>query len=123
MALKGRIDNSKALAADTHHVVSAASNNAANIKSSAAQVTGYYVGSLATAAMYVKLYNKASSPSPGSDTPRLTILIPPGSAANQCFDPPLAFETGLGVAIVAGIADNDNTSVAANEVVANIFFQ
>lgn len=123
MALKGRIDNSKALAADTYHVISAASTNGANIKSSGAQVVGWALTNNGTAMRYVKLYNKASSPTVGTDVPRVTFGIPAGSSANIVWEPPLAFETGLGIAITAGMADSDATAVAATEVAANIFYQ
>lgn len=123
MALKGRIDNSRALSADTYKVISAASTNGANIKSSAAQVTGWALTNNGTAMRYLHLYNKASSPTVGTDVPRITFGIPAGASANIVWEPPLAFETGLGISITAGMADTDATAVAANEVAANIFYQ
>lgn len=123
MALKGRIDNSKALAADTYHVISAASTNAASIKASAAQVTGWALTNTSAAMKYVKLYNKAASPTVGTDVPRITFGIPPTSAANIVWEPPLAFETGLAIAITGGVADSDATAVAASDVAAQIFYQ
>lgn len=123
MATKGRMDNSKALAADTYHVISAASTNGANIKASGAQVTGWAISNNGTVMRYVKLYNKASSPTVGTDVPRVTFGIPAGSSANIVYEPPLAFETGLGIAITAGMADNDSAAVNATEVAVNIFYQ
>jgi hypothetical protein len=35
----------------------------------------------------------------------------------------IAFGTGIGFGIVTGVADNDNTSVAANEIIVNLFYK
>lgn len=108
--------------ADTYEVVAAASNNAALITAGAGVVTGWYCGNIAAAFRYVKLYDKGSSPSPGSDTPFWVIAIPALSGANAFPIHPLHFSSGLGIAIVAGIANNDNSSVSANDVVASISY-
>lgn len=98
-----------------YHKISAASNNADTIKASAGQVYGVSVFNNAQYPVYVKLYNKASAPAPASDTPIRTI----GVQAGVCRDVPifygLACATGIAIAIVKGIADNDNTSVAASD--------
>lgn len=108
--------------ADMYEVVSAASNNAASIKGSAGVVVGYYVANTGTDFRYVKLYDKASSPSPGSDTPKWVIGVPAASAAHISLLYPLTFSSGIGIAIVVGISNTDNTSVAASELVASIAY-
>lgn len=112
----------KSAAASTFHLISAASTNANSVKASAGLVTGYYLVNTASAFRYVKLYNKASSPTVGTDTPRCVFGIPAVSAANIALDLPIAFETGIGLAIVTGIADSDATAVSANDVAVTLYY-
>lgn len=112
----------KSASASTYHKISAASTNADTIKSSAGVVTGYYLVNIATAFRYVKLFNKASSPTLGTDTPRCVWGIPPESAANMNFDPPLAFATGIAIAMVTSIVDASAAAVGANEIAATIHY-
>lgn len=112
----------KSGSANTYHKISAASTNADTVKAAAGFVTGYYLVNEAASFRYVKLYNKASNPTVGGDTPRCVYGIPATSAANICLDPPVAFATGIAIAIVAGIADSDATAVAANEVAVTLHY-
>jgi len=121
--MPGTPDNlRKSVAASTYHAISAASTNAAVVKASAGVVTGYYISNRSSGFRAVKLYNKATSPTVGTDTPRVVLDIPFESAANIALDPPLAFETGIGIAIVTGIADSDATAVGANEVAVSLYY-
>lgn len=106
----------------TYHKISAGSTNADNVKASAAVLTGYYLVNTALTFRYVKLYNTAGTPTAGSGTPRCVYGIPPSSAANMNLDPPVAFETGIGVTIVTGIADSDATAVALNDVAVTLYY-
>jgi hypothetical protein len=110
------------MGADLYEAVSAASNNAATIKASPGVVVAYFVGNIAASFRYVKLYNKASNPSPGSDTPVFVIAVPPTLGANIAFPYPLGFSTGIAIAIVTGISNTDNTSTGASEVVCSIAY-
>jgi hypothetical protein len=109
-------------AASTYHAISAASTNAAVVKASAGVVTGYFLVNTNAAYRYVKLYNKATSPTVGTDVPRCVYGIPAQSAANIYLGVPVAFETGIGIAIVTGIADTDATAVAANDVAVTLHY-
>lgn len=113
----------KSGSASTYHKISAASTNADAVKASPGVVTGYFLVNTAAAFSYVKLYNKASSPTVGTDTPRCVFGIPAASSANLNIDPPVAFETGIAIAIVTGIADSDATAVAANAVAVTLYYQ
>lgn len=70
---------------------------------------------------YLKLYNKATAPTCGTDTPLWTLPIPYGqSSSGGGFVLPinqLQFPTGLGFCITSGIADNDTGSAVAGIVV------
>ncbi len=122
--MPGTPDNlRKSGAASVYHVISAASTNAASVKASPGVVTGYYLVNAGAAFRYVKLYDTAGTPTVGTTAVRLTLGIPLASAANVNLDPPLLFETGIGIAIVTGMADSDATAVAATEVAVNLYYQ
>ncbi len=121
--MAGTPDNlRKSASAATYHKISAASTNADTVKAAAGLVTGYYLVNSAATFRYVKLYNKASNPTVGTDTPRCVYGIPGGGAANMNYDPPILFETGIAIAIVTGIADSSAGAVAANDVAVTLHF-
>jgi hypothetical protein len=78
----------------------------------------YLVTVNTTAALYyLKLYNKATAPTCGTDTPLWTVPVPYGasSAGGGAVMPipdGLQFPLGLGLCLTGGIADNDTTSAA-----------
>jgi hypothetical protein len=109
-------------AASIHHVVSAATTNAAVIKASAGRVVGWCLSNNSTGWRYVKLHNIATTPTAGTGVVQ-TIGIPPGDKAECSAVQGLAFATGIGRTIVSGPADSDATALAAaSEVVGDIFF-
>lgn len=108
-------------------LLSAATTNATLVKGGAGQVYGWAITNTNAAARFVKLYNKATAPTVGTDTPVMTLVIPgsttgAGMVAAE-FTSGIAFGTGIGVGITGAIADNDTTAVAANEVVINLFYK
>jgi hypothetical protein len=106
--------------------LSAATTNATSVKGSAGQVYGYYVSNTNASPRYLKLYNKATSPTVGTDTPVLTLLIPgnaSGVAGHVEFTNGIEFTTGIAFALTTGVADADTGAVAANEIVLNLFYK
>lgn len=106
-------------------VISAATTNATSVKASAGQVFGWFASNVNAAARYLKLYNKASAPTVGSDTPVMTILIPgntAGAGTNIEYTNGIAFATGIALALTTGVADADTGAVAANELVVNLLY-
>lgn len=97
-------------------IISAASTNATNVKNAKGTVGGVNVGNTNAAARYLKLYDKASAPTVGTDTPVATILIPAGGRADVVFPGGLAFALGIGFALTTGAANNDTGAVAASEI-------
>lgn len=105
--------------------VTAATNNAANIKSAPGRLYLIDVGCVAAGVIYVKLYDKATTPAPATDgalllwvarvIPNVPYLLP--------FPHGLAFASGLGVAVVTGIGDTDNTPVAAGDAAVNVGYK
>jgi hypothetical protein len=107
----------------TSRTVSAATTNATSVKGSAGQVYGWYLSNVNAAARYVKLYNKATAPTVGSDTPVLTLMVPSGGGSNAFVPQGVAFSTGIAFAITTGAADSDTGAVAANEIVVNLLYK
>lgn len=106
-----------------YHLVSAASTNATSVKASAAKLGFVMCSNVNAAARYLKLYNKASAPTVGSDTPVLTFCIPGNTAgAGHVIPIPdgMAFSTGLAFALTTEATDAGSTGVAASEIVVNL---
>jgi hypothetical protein len=103
--------------------LSAATTNATSVKASAGQVFGWYISNANAAVRFLKLYNKASAPTVGTDTPVMTIQIPAGAAANVEFSHGIAFATGIALALTANVADADTSAVAANEIIINLLYK
>ena len=108
-------------------LISAATTNATSVKASAVQVYAIYAHNLNAAVRYLKLYNKASAPTVGTDTPVLTLPIP-GNTAGAGFvldtgGMGIAFATGIALALTTGVADADTGAVAANEIVVTVLYK
>ena len=79
-----------------------------------------YLFNTSAALRYVKLYNKATAPSE-ADTPVLRFPIPIGGGGTVALpDGGIPFSLGLGIRIVTGVTDADDTGPTANDVVANL---
>lgn len=106
-----------------YHKISAVGQNESLIFGDACYLTGYYICNIAATYRYVKLFDKATTPDVGVDTPAITLGIPPLSAANIGFESFPEFLLGLGLATVTGIADLDATNLPAiQELAINIYF-
>jgi hypothetical protein len=95
-------------------LVSAATTNAAVVKSTAGNLCEYSIFNPTAATVYVKFYNKATAPTVGTDVPLLTVPV----LANQYLTNDFGivgkrFATGIGIAITAGAAATDVAVVAA----------
>lgn len=124
-ALAGRVnvDPQTANGLTPSKVISAASTNATSVKGSAGQVYTILVTNTNAAVRYLKLYDKATAPTVGTDVPKWTIPIPGNTAgAGVAIDISngLAFAVGIGLALTTGVADADTGAVAANEIVVNL---
>lgn len=107
-------------------VISAATNNATLAKATNGQVFGWYITNINAAVRYLKIYDKATSPTVGTDTPVMTIAIPgntAGAGSTVFFPTGIEFQNGIGYGIVTGVGDSDNTAVSADEIVVNLFYK
>jgi hypothetical protein len=102
---------------------SAASNNAANIKTTPGTIFSISGAvTVATTGAYLKFFDTTGAPNPAALTPlyMFALTFTTGIAGVFSFNLPaggLYFPTGIGVAIVANPADLDNTSIAAGQIV------
>lgn len=105
------------------HLVAAASTNATVAKNGAGQLYGVHVFSKATYPVYVKVFNKATTPDPTSDTVIRTIGCQSGIRADDVIPFGLPCSSGISFAIVKDIADNGGTAVAAADCVVDIDYK
>lgn len=106
----------------TYHLVSAASTNATVVKGSAGQLYGYYIYNANASARKVAFHNTASTPTAGASI-FFSIMIPAGSGANVAFPSGISFSSGIAITTVTGIADSNNTAVAASDLLINLFYK
>jgi hypothetical protein len=98
-------------------ILAAASNNATLLKGAAAgSLEEVAVFNTTAAAIYIKFFDKATIPVPGTDTPAFTLQIPANGSCIIAGGLAKPFVNGVGYAITANAADNDNTSVTAGSV-------
>jgi len=115
--------------ATPYHLVAANTNNSTSLKASAGTVYSIQLGGIGSAPAYLKLYNKATAPTCGTDTPVAQYIIPAASTAafgggsNVSLPVGKNFSTGIGFCVVTGIASNDNTAVAAATFIINIDYK
>lgn len=97
-----------------------------NLKASAGSVYSIQLGGIGAAPAYLKLYNKATAPTCGTDTPVKRLIIPAASTAalgggsNVSFPAGVAFSLGIGYCVTTGITDADATAPAASTFLINI---
>jgi hypothetical protein len=102
-------------------VISLATTNAHLVKNAPGNLYGLtFANTSASAWAYVKLFNKATAPAPGTDTPAAVYPIPPGGTLSRGFPVGLSFSAGIGLAITTNPALNDNTAIGANQVVGTL---
>lgn len=107
--------------------VSTADTNAAVIKATAGKLYGVQASNVNTAVRYLKLYNKATAPTVGTDVPVKTIAIPGGGTAGGVRNVEIVggadFTAGIAMALTTEATDAGTTAVAASEIVVNIDYK
>lgn len=105
-----------------YHLVSAGSTNTNSVKGSAAALYNVHIFNNAAYPVYVKIFNKATAPVTGTDTPVVTLGVQAGTQRDAVFNG-MTLSLGLGVAITKVMADNDNTAVLANDCVIDVEYK
>jgi hypothetical protein len=101
---------------------SAATTNGALILTGTSGLHAFYASNTGATDAFVKLYNKATAPTVGTDVPAMIIPVPaavagvPGVATLPIGHNGFRFALGLGIAITGAVADTDTTAVAAGQV-------
>lgn len=107
-------------------LISAASTNATSVKASAGTITTITAVSMnETTVSYLKIYDKATAPTVGTDVPVLTIAVPThlqGAGIVIPIPNGVTFSNGIAIAVTGGVADSDTTAVGADEVVINLTY-
>ena len=101
-------------------VNAAATTNATSLKASAGNIFSIDVYNEAAYDVFLKLYDKASAPTVGTDTPVWTIPIGTKTGFSRDFPRGRHFSTGIAYAITKLQADTDTTAVAANDLTGTI---
>ena len=116
-------------AATPYHLIAANTNNSTLIKAGPHTIYTAQLSGVGSAPGYLKFYDKATAPTCGTDVPVKVLMIPAASTAangggsNVLLPVGAKVTLGLGICVVAGIADNDNTSVAATTFNINFDYQ
>jgi hypothetical protein len=93
----------------------AASTNSTLVKGSPGSVKRIVGYNANAAARYLKLYDKVSAPTVGTDTPRKTFYLAPTAIFSYALDD--YFGQGIGYAITTAAADADTGAVTAADIV------
>jgi hypothetical protein len=101
-------------------VNAAASTNATSLKASAGNIFSIDVANENTYDVFLKLYDKASAPTVGTDTPVWTIPVYSKTGFSRDFPRGRHFSTGIAYAITKLQADSDTTVVAAGDLTGTI---
>lgn len=95
-------------------LTTAATTNATSVKTTAGNIFELGVTNIGASPIYLKLYNKASAPTVGTDIPILTIPIPANGFLSYEFGSVgKRFTTGIAYAITGAVGDTDTTAIAA----------
>lgn len=105
------------------HAVAAASTNATSLKASAGQLYGASIYNNAAYPVYLKFYNKASSPTVGTDTIVYEVPVQAGTQREVHTEEGLAFGTGIAYALTKGITDADATAVALSDASVDLIYK
>lgn len=107
--------------------ISAANTTGVLVKGAAGTIQSITVSNVNAAVRFLKLYDKATAPTVGTDTPVMTIAMV-GGAVGNCVthhfgQDGLSFSLGIGLGITTLVADNDTTAPAATEQIVHILWQ
>lgn len=111
--------------AQSARLISAATTNATSVTTSQTNlITVIAMNNHASNIAYLKLYDKASAPTVGTDTPVAVYALAVGAGGVAISIPTgMNFANGLGYAITGGLADSDTTAVGSAQVTVNLVYQ
>jgi hypothetical protein len=100
------------------HFISTAGTNSTSVQGVPGEVTSLTIANPNCCQVgWVKLYDKATAPTCGSDTPVHTFMAATSANLPPSINVPLKFLNGIGFCITGAGADNDGSNAPANIVV------
>lgn len=103
----------------SHKRISTGDTNAVSVTAEPTRLLFVDVSNVNAAVRYIKIYNKASVPTVGTDVPRLTIPVEGGTTGKSTFrfygDKGLDFSAGLGFCMTTEATDAGSTGVSADQ--------
>ena len=115
--------------ATPYHLVAANSTNSTLISAGQHTVYSVELGGVGSVPAFLKIYDKATAPTCGTDTPVKVLIIPAaataanGAGSNVPFPVGINILNGLGICITGVVTDADTTAVAATTFVINIDYK
>lgn len=105
-------------------LISANSTNATLVRAGVAKLGWLIVGNVVGTVAYVKIYDKATAPTVGTDAPIMTFMIPGSTTGGspQIIPLYLPINLGIGIAVTGLPADSDTTAVALAQVVLTLSY-
>lgn len=117
------VDVKRQAAVITFHRVAAGAGDAVNIKSAAGSLRSVHMFNRSAVPVYVKFHNVAVIPTVGAGVV-LTFGVQAGTQRDVVFPGGgRSFATGIGITIVAGIADANAVGVTADDAVVEVTYE
>ena len=119
------IGNALGSGLSTRYLSCTASTNATVVKASPGKIFKIRAFNNGVVTAFLKLYNKATLPSVGSDTVFDKLQIIAGSSGAGFIDEielGQEYDTGISFAVTANFADSDNTAVASGVISVTILY-
>jgi hypothetical protein len=120
-SIYGLVVRRPAVALPHHRVATGASGDFLTVKNSAGVVHLVSVFNNAAYPIFLKFFDKATTPVPGTDTVIWTVGVQAGVHRDVEPPPGVYFTAGISYAIVTGLADSNTTHVAASDCVVDVF--
>lgn len=95
---------------------SAATTNSTLVKASAGRLFAVQGYNASGTVAYLKIYNKATAPTIGTDVPVKTIALPATTIFALDWPLGLYFPLGIGFGLTTAVADNSTAAVAAADI-------
>jgi hypothetical protein len=99
-----------------YNLNAAATTNPVSIKTMPGNISEITAFNAAAYPVYLRIYNKATAPTVGTDISYRTIMIPAGTEKTISFPNGAYFSAGIAIALTKGVAATDATAVAAGDV-------
>lgn len=106
-----------------HRVVSAATTNATSVKAVSGSLSSIVVANSSAAVKYLKMFNKGTAPTVGTDTPVLVIAVPATSTVVIPYVVPMPYTIGIAYAMTGLATDADATAVAAADLLMTLIYR